>query len=64
MNLSLTAIASIRVALAMAKLQNPHDPRFVLAYHELLKQWAGDIDDETAALIDASRQPALLKRQV
>ena len=64
MNLSLTAIASIRVALAIARLQNPNDPRFVLAYQELVKQWANDIDTETAALIDASRKPALLRQQV
>lgn len=43
----------------MAKLQNPHDPRFALAYQELIKQWATDLDSETAQLIDASRMPAL-----
>jgi hypothetical protein len=64
MHLTLQTICTIKTALGIAKLQRPNDVRFVLAYQELVREWASDVDEQTAALIDASRGPALLKQQV
>lgn len=64
MTLTLQSICTIKTALGIARLANPNDPRFTLAYQEFIKQWARDIDTETATLIDASREPMLLRRQV
>jgi hypothetical protein len=62
MTLSLPTVASIRVALAMAKLQHPGDPRFTLAYQEIVKEWTRE-QTSTEALIAASRIPVLVNAQ-
>lgn len=64
MQLSLPTICAIKTSLAMARLAHPNDPRFVLAYQELIRQWAADVDSEVAMLIEASRVPALTRLQV
>jgi hypothetical protein len=62
MTLSLPTVASLRVALGIARLQHPNDPRFQLAYQELTKEWTRELSS-TEQLIALSRIPTLVNAQ-
>lgn len=62
MTLSLPTVASLRVALGIARLQHPNDPRFALAYQELTKEWTRELSS-TEQLIADSREPMLTRLQ-
>jgi hypothetical protein len=61
-NIDLDTYCTCRVALAIAMLKEPNDPKFRKAFNAL-RQALIDEDNSAHAIIAASRVPALLQRQ-
>jgi hypothetical protein len=63
MEISLETFATCRVALAQMMLLAPNEPKFRRAFNAL-RQALIDENDSTQSIIEASRQPALLRAQI
>jgi len=62
--LSLADIATIKVALGIARLQFPHDERYAKTFKRVSVQFALSVATSTTAeIIEASRLPVLTRRQ-
>jgi hypothetical protein len=65
LNLSVRDIATIKIALGVCKMQFPDDARFSQVYKHVSQEFSHAVETaDTRELIEASREPALLRRQV